>query len=154
MSTATKPKPKAKRKAKSPVHPKAITAGVIHKALGHEIRRRILAELAKARWQPAGERSGMSPKELSKVLPWSLSTVSYHVTILRDCGAIKLQSTEQRRGATEHYYRVSDWMRQRQDDSKALDEMAAYIKGGYNHSDDDEALAAISNMIRETGREV
>lgn len=151
MSTTTKPKPKAKRKlgkVKLP-KPKAISIGAIHKAMGHEIRRRILTEITKNESHPTRERLGMSPNQLSKVLPWSLSTVSYHVTILRDCGAIELQSTEQRRGAVEHYYRASAWMRKRQEDSKVLDEIAQIV-----NDPPLDGLKQIAAVLRGTGREI
>jgi DNA-binding transcriptional ArsR family regulator len=69
------------------------------KALSHPLRRRVLE-----RFMDAGEAS---PNEVAKELAAPLSTVSYHVHILRDLQCIELMRTEPRRGAVEHYYRAS-----------------------------------------------
>ena len=67
------------------------------KALSHPLRRRVLE-----RFIDEGEAS---PNEVAKQLGAPLSTVSYHVHILRDLQCIELVRTEPRRGAVEHYYR-------------------------------------------------
>lgn len=67
------------------------------KALGHPLRRQVLEQFI-----TRGERS---PNEIAKELGAPLSTVSYHVHILRDLECITLSRTEPRRGAVEHYYR-------------------------------------------------
>jgi DNA-binding transcriptional ArsR family regulator len=67
------------------------------KALSHSLRRDVLE-----RFIAHGEAS---PNEVAKELHAPLSTVSYHVHILRDLECIELVRTEPRRGAVEHYYR-------------------------------------------------
>ena len=47
-----------------------------------------------------------SPNRLAHELDVPLATVAHHVIVLRDLGAIELTTTEQRRGATEHFYRA------------------------------------------------
>lgn len=69
----------------------------IIKALGHPLRRRILATL--------DERIA-SPKELSRALGQELGVVSYHVRILRELGLLELTGQEQKRGAIESHYRA------------------------------------------------
>lgn len=69
----------------------------IIKALGHPLRRRILAAL--------DERIA-SPKELSRALGQELGVVSYHVRILRELGLLELTGQEQKRGAIESHYRA------------------------------------------------
>lgn len=49
-----------------------------------------------------------SPKEMSDALGEPLGNVSYHVTVLQKDGLICLSSTEPRRGALEHFYRLSE----------------------------------------------
>jgi DNA-binding transcriptional ArsR family regulator len=68
------------------------------KALAHPLRWRIVEVLV--------ERGEASPIELARLLDQPLATVSHHVRVLRDLGAIELTRTEQRRGAIEHYYRA------------------------------------------------
>lgn len=69
------------------------------KALSHPLRRRVLEQLI--------DRGEASPNEVAKQIGAPLSTVSYHVHILRDLECIELVRTEPRRGAVEHYYRSS-----------------------------------------------
>jgi DNA-binding transcriptional ArsR family regulator len=57
----------------------------------------------------AVEEEGVaSPNELATKLGESLSDVSYHTRALRDLGALEEVKTEQRRGATEHFYRATE----------------------------------------------
>ncbi len=68
------------------------------RAISHPIRVRLLAMLDE---EPA------SPVILAAKLDQPLGTVAYHVRTLYDLGLLKLVSTRQRRGATEHYYRTT-----------------------------------------------
>ena len=72
----------------------------IAKALGHELRRNLLAG-----FPDPGTKTGKSPNELSKALKEPLTNVSYHVRMLYDLGMLEPTSQEPRRGALEHYYR-------------------------------------------------
>lgn len=47
-----------------------------------------------------------SPKEIAEELNGDLSNVSYHVTVLRDCGLIVEDHAVPRRGAIQRYYRL------------------------------------------------
>lgn len=67
------------------------------RAVSHPIRIRLLAMLDE---EPA------SPVILASKLRQPLGTVAYHVRTLYDLGLLKLVSTRQRRGATEHYYKT------------------------------------------------
>jgi DNA-binding transcriptional ArsR family regulator len=73
-------------------------ANDLFNALGHPLRRRILREMLDV----GGE---ISPRELSLKLSAQLSSLSYHVRILAQCGAIELVRTQQIRGSTQHFYR-------------------------------------------------
>jgi DNA-binding transcriptional ArsR family regulator len=66
------------------------------RALSHPLRARALAIL--------NERVA-SPKEIAAELDMPLGNVSYHVNTLHELGCIQLVKEEQRRGATEHYFR-------------------------------------------------
>ncbi len=63
----------------------------------HDLRLQILHEFA-------GEPTPSSPNRLSEILDAPLNTVAYHVRELVGAGIIVLDHTEQRRGATEHFY--------------------------------------------------
>lgn len=65
------------------------------RAISHPIRIRLLAML---------EEEPASPVILASKLDQPLGTIAYHVRTLYDLGLLKLVSTRQRRGATEHYY--------------------------------------------------
>lgn len=68
------------------------------RAISHPIRIRLLSMLDE---EPA------SPVILASKLGQPLGTIAYHVRTLYDLGLLKLVSTRQRRGATEHYYRTT-----------------------------------------------
>ena len=68
------------------------------RAVSHPIRIRLLAML---------DEEAASPVILAAKLKQPLGTVAYHVRTLYDLGLLKLVSTRQRRGATEHYYRAT-----------------------------------------------
>lgn len=68
------------------------------RAISHPIRIRVLAML---------EEEACSPVILASKLNQPLGTIAYHVRTLYDLGLLKLVSTRQRRGATEHYYQAT-----------------------------------------------
>jgi DNA-binding transcriptional ArsR family regulator len=68
------------------------------RAISHPIRIRLLAML---------EEEPASPVILASKLDQPLGTIAYHVRTLYDLGLLKLVSTRQRRGATEHYYKTT-----------------------------------------------
>ncbi|MCL2417779.1 MAG: winged helix-turn-helix domain-containing protein [Conexibacteraceae bacterium] len=68
------------------------------RAISHPIRIRLLAML---------DEESASPVILAAKLDQPLGTIAYHVRTLYDLGLLKLVSTRQRRGATEHYYRAT-----------------------------------------------
>ena len=65
------------------------------RAISHPIRIRLLAML---------DEEPSSPVILASKLNQPLGTIAYHVRTLYDLGLLRLVSTRQRRGATEHYY--------------------------------------------------
>jgi DNA-binding transcriptional ArsR family regulator len=71
---------------------------LIH-ALNHEVRRRVLRALA-------AHDEALSPAVMAKRLDIPLSTVSYHVTILKRCNAVEGAGEKQIRGAVEHFYKT------------------------------------------------
>ncbi len=75
----------------------AIDQRLVH-ALANPIRVQILEILS--------DRAA-SPIELAAELDKSLSHVAYHTRTLDDCGCLQLVGTEQRRGATEHFYKAA-----------------------------------------------
>lgn len=75
------------------------TVNALAKAASHPLRRRLLELLA--------EQPSSSPNEMAKKLREPLTNTSYHVRMLHDLGCIELVDTEPRRGAIEHYYRLT-----------------------------------------------
>jgi DNA-binding transcriptional ArsR family regulator len=69
----------------------------IAKALSHPLRSHILVTL--------GDRIA-SPKEIAGELGLAARDLDYHVKVLVELGMIRLVRTEQRRGATEHFYEL------------------------------------------------
>lgn len=75
-------------------------------ALNHSLRRDILRKLTK---------KVMSPNQLAQELDEPLGNVSYHVKMLLECKSIKLEKTEPKRGALEHFYSYAiqeSWVKQ------------------------------------------
>lgn len=77
------------------------------KALGHPTRKELLTLFLAA-------EDAKSPKELALAthqgkgsFQKQLSSVSYHVRVLADCGALELVETRPRRGSVEHLYRAA-----------------------------------------------
>jgi DNA-binding transcriptional ArsR family regulator len=68
------------------------------KALSHEMRARILALIAEG---------AASPKQVADRLGQDIRSVAYHVRVLQRLGCVELVETKQRRGATEHFYKVT-----------------------------------------------
>lgn len=71
----------------------------IARALSHPLRRSVLGLLM--------ELPEASPNQIAARLEVPLSTVSYHVHVLRDLECIELVRTVPRRGAVEHFYRAT-----------------------------------------------
>jgi len=82
------------------------------RAISHPIRIRLLSMLDE---EPA------SPVILAAKLDQPLGTIAYHVRTLYDLGLLKLVSTRQRRGATEHYYQTTAHPRSSEDAWESLD---------------------------------
>jgi len=70
-------------------------------ALRHPLRRALLH-----RYVVAEEPT--SPKYLAHSMRLPLSSVSYHVRELAKLGAVEIAEEEQRRGAVEHFYVVTE----------------------------------------------
>ena len=66
-------------------------------AVGHRIRVDALSILNEGK---------ASPNEIAKTIDEGVSKVGHHVKELFESGCIEFVGTEQRRGATEHYYRA------------------------------------------------
>lgn len=67
-------------------------------ALNHDVRRTILRLLSDA-------GGPLSPAVISRMTGIPLSTVSYHVNILRQCGVVEQARTQPVRGTVEHFYK-------------------------------------------------
>ncbi|MGN6256038.1 MAG: helix-turn-helix domain-containing protein [Solirubrobacterales bacterium] len=68
--------------------------------LRHPLRKRLLRLYVE-------EGGRLSPKELADFTKRHLSSVSYHVRKLAECGAVELVDTRPRRGAVEHFYKAT-----------------------------------------------
>jgi hypothetical protein len=90
----------------------------------HPLRERIVRAI------DATENGVMSPNQLSIALDEPLGNVSYHVKTLRDDGCVELIKTEPRRGAVEHFYRVTDGILTEDKTSEALKRIAKLMPKG------------------------
>lgn len=70
------------------------------RALGHPTRLSVLEKLQSGPASPVDYTNGTKSDE-------SLGTVSHHFRALRQAGLIEISSTEQRRGALKHSYRLT-----------------------------------------------
>jgi DNA-binding transcriptional ArsR family regulator len=70
------------------------------RALGHPTRLNVLERLNSGPGSPVDYTRGAKSQE-------SLGTVSHHFRALRQAGLIEVASTEQRRGALKHSYRLT-----------------------------------------------
>lgn len=73
--------------------------GGLERALAHPLRARALKLFGDA---------PKSPNQVAKELGVDVSSLAYHVRVLRKLGCIELVETRQRRGALEHFYRAVD----------------------------------------------
>jgi DNA-binding transcriptional ArsR family regulator len=69
------------------------------KALSHSMRARVLALIAEGK---------ASPRQVAERLGEDVRSVAYHVRVLKGLGCLELVETRQRRGATEHFYKVTE----------------------------------------------
>lgn len=113
----------------------------------HEIRRKILQA---AREAHATGRL-VSPIGLHKRLKRPMGSVSYHVKVLREEGALELLETIPRRGAAEHLYGINEDLLAEIGDSVALDQVAELVEEVPTNGPHRQKLAQI---IRATGRPV
>lgn len=103
--------------------------------LAHPLRARLLFEYN----QPT------SPSRLARRLDERVNLVSYHTNVLHEHGWLELVGTEQRRGATEHFYRATgpfdiedeDW------DRVPLPLRHAFVLGVYGVTRDEIRHAAL-----------
>lgn len=72
----------------------------ICKAMGHPLRAKILTLLTE-------KNEAMSPNQIHKILEADLGDTSYHCKMLVKYQCAKEVDTQPRRGATEHFYRVT-----------------------------------------------
>jgi DNA-binding transcriptional ArsR family regulator len=70
------------------------------RALGHPTRLNVLEKLQGGPASPVDYTQGSKGQE-------SLGTVSHHFRALRQAGLIEISSTEQRRGALKHSYKLT-----------------------------------------------
>lgn len=83
-----------------------MTDGEILKALNHPLRRKMLVLLGS---------DAVSPSEIAAQLGISIGSASYHMTMLRQLGMIKVVRETQKRGTVErHYQATSDGVTVRQ----------------------------------------
>ncbi len=71
------------------------------KAMAHPTKLRIVHAM-----MPAD--AVRSPNQLSKIVGETLGSTSYHIRFMTEKGVLVLVRTEPRRGALEHYYKLSD----------------------------------------------
>jgi DNA-binding transcriptional ArsR family regulator len=73
-------------------------------ALRHPMRRQVLRVLQ--------DHEPFSPRQIADELHEPLPNISYHVSVLKQEGAVELVNTEPAHGPIQHFYKVSieeDW---------------------------------------------
>jgi DNA-binding transcriptional ArsR family regulator len=92
-------KPGRKRKPPKgrPQRDKPRANGRLILAANHTLRRRLLRILH-------GSKKPLSPTKLSEATGVPVTNVSYHMNVLRRCGAVEVVQETQVRGAVEHFY--------------------------------------------------
>lgn len=82
------------------MRPRAVTIDQqVARALSHSLRAQVLDLITEGK---------ASPKQVAERLGQDLRSVAYHVRVLHRLGCLELVETRQRRGATEHFYKVSE----------------------------------------------
>lgn len=87
-------------------HGRDVPAPLIH-ALNHSIRRQVLRLM-----EERGEEGRLSPVEAADILDLSLTTVAYHFRVLVATKAIVEVGRRQVRGTIQHFFRLSDTVRE------------------------------------------
>lgn len=83
-----------------------VPAPLLH-ALNHSVRRNILRLLERR-----GDGGRLSPVEASDLLEVSLTTVAYHFRVLVSTEAIEEAGRQQVRGTIQHFFQLSDSLRE------------------------------------------
>lgn len=82
------------------MRPRAISIDQrLAKALSNSVRAQALALIAEG---------VASPNLIAERLGLDVRNVAYHVRVLKELGCVELVETQQRRGAIEHLYRVTE----------------------------------------------
>jgi predicted transcriptional regulator len=87
-------------------HGRDVPAPLLH-ALNHSIRRQILRLMGER-----GEEDNLSPVEASDELELSLTTVAYHFRVLVATKAIVEVGRQQVRGTIQHFFQISEVLRE------------------------------------------
>lgn len=125
---------------------------VIHKAMSHAMRRRILLILK-------FERTPMSPVDLELRIEGTkeqkkLSNIAYHVRQLEKAGLVTLVETKPVRGVVKHLYGPTELFSADLLHTLALDAIAGLLEGALSNADEGvidkivEILAASGRPIR------
>lgn len=83
-----------------------VPAPLLH-ALNHSVRRNVLRLL-----EQRGEGGRLSPVEASDLLEVSLTTVAYHFRVLVSTQAVEEVGRQQVRGTIQHFFQLSDSLRE------------------------------------------
>lgn len=123
------------------------TISALDRAFRHQLRRHILLKTM-------GSDKGIGPKEISDETAEKLGNISYHFKELREAGLIHCVDTELRRGAVAHFYKAAPGLTPKIEAEVALDSLAELLEEkGYDGSHR-EAMDAVTEIVRATGRPV
>jgi len=126
-------------------------ADVIHQALKHTLRRRILLILRT-------EEIPMSPADLELHVDGEkdqkkLSNIAYHVRELEKAGLVKLDRKEAVRGTTKHLFILSKLFTAEILDALALDAIAELLEDATGNADE-EVIDKIIGVLAASGRPI
>jgi DNA-binding transcriptional ArsR family regulator len=124
---------------------------VIHKAMSHAMRRRILLILTI-------EEKPMSPVDLEPHFegikePKKLSNIAYHVRRLEKAGLVKLVKIEPVRGVVKRLYGLTKLFTAELPDALALDAIAELLEGAARDATEG-VLDKIGRVLAASGRPI
>jgi DNA-binding transcriptional ArsR family regulator len=124
---------------------------VIHRAMIHPIRRRILLILR-------NKEMPMSPVDMAPLIEGEpgqkkLSKISYHARQLQEAGLVSLFGTEPRRGTVKHLYGLSALFTADILDALALDRIAELLEDEATETTEG-VLSEIMEILAASGRPI
>jgi hypothetical protein len=126
----------------------------VYQALQHPVRREILQYMSELD-EPMSAVDYVHQRGVDgKTTENAISYISYHLRQLQAADTVELFTTEPRRGATKHLFRISKRFATVYGDILALNRIAALLASGEHAEAAEGMLGEIIEIVRSTGREI